>query len=41
MRTFLVAVVVALVIASSAAIGLNMFVPNTSAGIFSTQAVRI
>jgi hypothetical protein len=41
MRTFLVAVLAAIVIASAAAIVLNTYVPDTSARAFSTQGVRI
>jgi hypothetical protein len=41
MRTFLVAIVVAVVIAAGAAVVLNNYVPDTSSGAFSTQGVRI
>lgn len=41
MRTFIVAVVAALLIAAAAAITLNTYVPDTSAETFSTQGVRI
>jgi hypothetical protein len=41
MRTFVVAVVAAALIASGAAIALNTLVPDTSARTFSTQGVRI
>jgi hypothetical protein len=41
MRTFLVAVVAAVLIAGAAAFVLNTYVPDTSAGAFSTQGVRI
>jgi hypothetical protein len=41
MRPFLVAVLAAVVIAATAAIVLNTYVPDTSAGAFSTQGVRI
>ena len=41
MRTFLVAVVAAVVIAAGAAIVLNSYVPDTSASVFSTEGVRI
>ena len=41
MRTFLVAVVAAVLIAGGAALVLNSYVPDTSAGAFSTQGVRI
>jgi len=41
MRAFVVAVVAALIIAAAAAITLNTYVPDTSAGAFSTPAVRI
>jgi hypothetical protein len=41
MRTFLVAVFAALIIAGAAAVLLNTYVPDTSAGAFSTPGVRI
>jgi hypothetical protein len=41
MRTFLVAVLAAIVIAGAAAIVLNAYVPDSSAEAFSTQSVRI
>jgi len=41
MRTFLVAVVAAVLIAGGAALVLNSYVPDTAAGAFSTQGVRI
>ena len=41
MRSFLLAVVVAVVLAAGAAVVLNNYVPDSSAGIFSTQGVRI
>lgn len=41
MRAFLLAIVVAIVLAAGAALVLNNYVPDSSAGIFSTQGVRI
>ena len=41
MRTFIFAVIAAVLIAAGAAVVLNTYVPDTSAGAFSTQAVRI
>jgi hypothetical protein len=41
MRTFLVAVLAAIVLAGAAAIALNLYVPDNSAEAFSTQSVRI
>ena len=41
MRTFVVAVLAAVLIASAAAVVLNTFVPDSSAEAFSTQGVRI
>jgi hypothetical protein len=41
MRTFLVAVVAAFVIAACAALVLGNYVPDDSARAFSTQSVRI
>jgi hypothetical protein len=41
MRTFIVAVVAAVLIAAAGAIALNTYVPDTSAEAFSTQGVRI
>jgi hypothetical protein len=41
MRTFLVAVLAAVLIASAAAVVLNTYVPDSSAEAFSTQSVRI
>ena len=41
MRTFLVAVVAAILIAAGAAIVLSNYVPDDSARAFSTQSVRI
>jgi hypothetical protein len=41
MRTFLVACLAAVLIAVGAAFVLNNLVPDTSAGAFSTQGVRI
>jgi hypothetical protein len=41
MRTFLVAVLAAVLLAGAAAVVLNTYVPDSSAGAFSTQSVRI
>ena len=41
MRTFVVAVLAAVLLASAAAVVLNTFVPDSSAEAFSTQGVRI
>ena len=41
MRAFLAAVVAAVLIAVGAALVLNSYVPDTSAGAFSTTGVRI
>jgi len=41
MRSFVVAVLAAVLIASAAAVVLNTFVPDSSAEAFSTQGVRI
>ena len=41
MRSFLVACLAAILIASGAAIVLNNFVPNSASSTFSTQGVRI
>lgn len=41
MRTFLVACLAAIVIASGAAFVLNNYVPDASSSAFSTQGVRI
>lgn len=41
MRTFLVACLAAILIASGAALMLNNFVPDSSSSAFSTQSVRI
>jgi hypothetical protein len=41
MRTFLVACLVAILIAIGAALVLDNFVPNSSSSAFSTQSVRI
>jgi hypothetical protein len=41
MRSFLIACLAAILIASGAAIVLNTFVPDSSSSAFSTTAVRI
>lgn len=41
MRTFLIACLAAILIASGAALMLNNFVPDSSSSAFSTQSVRI
>lgn len=41
MRTFLMACLTAILIASGAAVVLNSWVPNSSSGAFSTPGVRI